>query len=101
MIYFDQYFTNNVCQCYLSDVLCCAVRGIPGMSSNYSNLYNTCQTLVDAGTASSTVRCYNGSPNDKLAYIKAQLACACAMLVACGVYAILYLFACFGVCWGH
>ncbi|CAF2168236.1 unnamed protein product [Rotaria magnacalcarata] len=99
VIYFDQYFLNNLCACYLGDQLCCAVGSIPSFSSNYSGTLNTCSGYQTAGTISNYT--CKSKPTDKLPLLKAQLACACGMVVACALYALLYIFACVGICFGH
>lgn len=91
---------NDVCKCYLGNQLCCAVRGIPALQTNYSGIFQDCGNAIVDGTISSRI-CPSPPPYEKLPYIKAQLACACAMLVVCALYVILFLFACFGVCFGH
>ncbi|CAF0850071.1 unnamed protein product [Rotaria sordida] len=99
MIYFDQLFINQLCKCYLGDQLCCAVRGIPSLSSNFSGVLDDCATAISQGTISS--RTCPTTPTDKLPLLKAQLACAVGMLVSCGLYVVVFIFACFGICFGH
>ncbi|CAF4198031.1 unnamed protein product [Rotaria sp. Silwood2] len=99
MIYFDQLFINQPCTCYLGDQLCCAVRGIPSLSNNYSAVLDDCNTAISQGTISS--KTCPTVPYDKLPLLKAQLACAVGMLVSCGVYVVVFIFACFGICFGH
>ncbi|UJR32231.1 hypothetical protein I4U23_019696 [Adineta vaga] len=99
LIYFDQLFMNDLCKCYLGDQLCCAVRGIPSLTSNYSGILDDCATAIQQGTIST--RICPSIPTDKLVLIKAQLGCAVGMLVSCGLYVVLFIFACAGVCFGH
>jgi hypothetical protein len=90
---------NNLCKCFLGDQICCALQGIPSLQSNYSAILQNCATAELDGTIS-TMICPS-VPTTKLIYIEAQLGCAVGMLVACGLYVVLFLFACFGVCFGH
>jgi hypothetical protein len=90
---------NNLCKCYLGDQICCALRGIPSLQANYSSILEDCAEAILDGTIASQV--CTSVPYAKLPYIQAQLAFAVAMLVTCGIYVILFLFACFGVCFGH
>jgi hypothetical protein len=96
VIYFDQIFMNNLCTCYLGQQLCCAVRGIPSLQSNYTAIFNQCGTAIAQNTIS-TLQCPS-TPYSKLILIQAQLGCAVGMLVSCAVYVVVFLFACFGVC---
>ena len=98
MIYFNQIFINDLCKCYLGEELCCAVRGIESMRSNYTAILNQCKDFILNN--SSDYSC-PGIPYDKLKLVQAQLGCAVGMLVSCAVYVIIYLFACFGICFGH
>ncbi|CAF0824725.1 unnamed protein product [Rotaria sordida] len=98
-IYFDQLFMNDPCKCYLGDVLCCLIRGVPTFRSNFTGVLQECTNALTAGTISS--KTCPSTPYDKVAYIKAQLACAAAMAVTCIAYIVIFLFACFGVCFGH
>ena len=90
---------NNLCQCYLGDELCCAVGGIPSFQQDYGTIAKECATAVTYKNISSLV--CRTRPVTKLPYIQAQLAAACAMLVVCIIYVVVFLFACFGVCFGH
>ena len=99
LFYFDQLFINDLCKCYLGDTLCCAVRGIPSLTSNYSGILDDCTNAANQGTISTRV--CPSVPYDKLPLVKAQLAFAVGMLVTCGLYVVLFIFACFGVCFGH
>lgn len=99
IIYFDQIFVNNLCKCYLGDQLCCAVRGIEAYRANYSAVFEQCGQYITQGTIQSHV--CEVVPNDKLKLVQAQLACGVGMLVTCGIYVVLYIFACFGICFGH
>lgn len=99
IIYFDQLFMNNLCQCYLGDQLCCAIGGIPSFQQNYTSVLQECAEAIKSDT-SSAVTCRT-RPVTKLPYIQAQLAAACAMLVVCAIYVVVFLFACLGVCFGH
>ncbi len=99
IIYFDQIFMNDLCKCYLGDQICCALRGIPTLRANYTAVLEDCASAIIDGTISS--RLCPSVPYDKLIYIQAQLGCAIGMLVTCGLYVILVLFACFGICFGH
>jgi hypothetical protein len=83
----------------LGDVLCCAVRGIQSFRSNYTAIYDQCSAAIQLGNAAS-LRC-PAVPYEKLKLIQAQLGCAVGMLVSCGIYVVLYLFACLGICFGH
>jgi hypothetical protein len=96
MIYFDQVFINDLCKCYLGDQLCCAVRSIQSFQSNYTAILKDCGNALLQNTAAS-LRCPS-IPYDKLPLIKAQLSCAVGMLVSCGLYVLLFIFACFGIC---
>ncbi|CAF1234773.1 unnamed protein product [Rotaria sp. Silwood1] len=99
VIYFDQLFMNEPCKCYLGDTLCCIMRGVPTFSSNFTGVLQDCTNALTLGTISS--KTCPSIPYDKVSYIKAQLACAVAMVVTCAVYIVVFLFACFGVCFGH
>jgi hypothetical protein len=97
MIYFDQVFIKDLCKCYLGDVLCCAVRGVEAFRTNYTAVLDTCRTNYNNGI----VLLCPAEPYDKLKYIQAQLGCAVGMLITCGVYVVIYVFACLGICFGH
>ncbi|CAF3536727.1 unnamed protein product [Adineta steineri] len=99
IIYFDQVFINDLCKCYLGDQICCALRGIPSLQSNYSAILDECALAITHNNSASLV--CPSVPYDKLGLIKAQLGCAVGMLVTCGIYVMLFLFACFGICFGH
>ncbi len=99
LIYFDQVFMNDLCKCYLGDQICCALRGIPSLQSNYTAILDQCGDAILYGNISSLV--CTSVPYGKLIYIKAQLGCAVGMLVTCALYVVLFLFACFGVCFGR
>ena len=98
MIYFDQIFINNLCKCYLGDVLCCAIRGVDAFKSNYTAVLDSCRAAVTGGGSYSVCPV---TPYDKLKYIQAQLGCAVGMLITCGIYVVIYVFACLGICFGH
>jgi hypothetical protein len=99
IIYFDQLFINDPCKCYLGDQLCCAVGSIPSLQQNYTTIFENCGYAISNGNIAQLV-CPT-VPYGKVIYLKAQLGCAVGMLVTCGVYVVLFLFACFGVCFGH
>ena len=99
MIYFDQVFMNNPCKCYLGDTLCCAVRSIPSFQSNFTSILQDCGTAVTNGNIAS-LACPS-VPTSKLSLIQAQLGCAIGMIVFCGGYILVFIFACVGVCFGH
>lgn len=102
VIYFDQYFMTNLCKCYLGDTLCCAIRGISDFTSNYyQTILTNCTTVLttygSSSAAFSAISCAK-TPTSKLVYIQAQLGVAVGMIVVCAVYIVVYLFACFGIC---
>jgi hypothetical protein len=99
IIYFDQLFMANLCKCYLGDQICCALQGIPSLQANYSTILQNCANAILNGNISSLL-CPT-VPTSKLIYIQAQLGAACGMLVVCAIYVVVFLFACFGVCFGH
>ncbi len=99
IIYFDQIFINDLCKCYLGDQICCALRGIPSLQSNYSAIFENCGRAI-AQNIIASLTCPS-VPYDKLSLIKAQLGCAVGMLVTCGLYVVVFIFACFGICFGH
>ena len=92
---------NNLCKCYLGDQLCCAIRSISSFNSNYGSIAQNCTTALAQGTSSSSVYTCPVYPSSKLIYIQAQLGCAAGMLGICALYVVVYLFACFGICFGH
>jgi hypothetical protein len=98
VIYFDQIFINNLCKCYLGNQLCCAVRSIDSFRSNYTAILDQCINDIANGIVRT---CPDGSPNNKLKLIQAQLGCGVGMLISCGIYIVIYLFACLGICFGH
>lgn len=102
IIYFAQAHMNNVCKCYLGDTVCCALKGVPDYQSNYQSILKTCESLV-ASNAQNIDTCNPNSTalTTKVVYLKAQLGCAVGLLVSCALYVLLFLFACFGVCFGH
>jgi len=99
MIYFDQVFINNLCKCYLGPHLCCAVRSVESMRTNYTAIYDNCKTYVLDGTIDRHT--CPSIPYDKLKLVQAQLGCAVGMLITCAIYVVIYLFACLGICFGH
>jgi len=99
IIYFDQIFINNLCKCYLGDHLCCAVRSVESFRTNYTAIFEDCANAVQQGTIST--RTCPSVPYDKLKLIQAQLGCAVGMLITCAIYVVIYVFACFGICFGH
>ena len=99
IIYFNQIFIKDLCKCYLNDQLCCAVRGIESLKSNYTAVFEDCGNAIVSGTISGR-RCPS-IPQEKLKLLKAQLACGVGMLVSCVVYVVIYVFACLGICFGH
>ncbi|CAF0743391.1 unnamed protein product [Adineta ricciae] len=99
MIYFDQIFIKDLCKCYLGDQLCCAVRSVESFRTNYTAILNQCGQAI-ANNNSADLRC-PAVPYDKLKLIQAQLGCAVGMLISCAVYIVIYVFACFGICFGH
>jgi hypothetical protein len=99
IIYFDRIFINNLCQCYLGDLLCCAVRSVESFRSNYTSILNECR-VAEQNNSIGTLVC-PVYPQDKLKLIQAQLGCAVGMLISCGIYVVIYVFACLGICFGH
>lgn len=83
----------------MGDQICCALRGIPTLKNDYTAVFEDCGAAIINGTIASRV--CPSTPYDKLIYIQAQLGCAIGMLVTCGLYVIVFLFACLGVCFGH
>lgn len=98
VIYFDQIFINNLCKCYLGDKLCCAIGSIESFRNNYTATLNTCIDQIAAGNVNP---CPQGPQYNKLKLIQAQLGCGVGMLISCGIYIVIYLFACLGICFGH
>ena len=94
VIYFNSYFIDNPCTCYLGDSLCCSVRGIPYFSSNYSSAVATCSTL--SGSALKAASCPT-VPYEKIPYIKAQLAIGVGMMVVCLIYIVVFVLSCLGI----
>ncbi|CAF4057364.1 unnamed protein product [Rotaria sordida] len=101
IIYFDAYFIGNLCKCYLGDNLCCSLHGISTFNSNYGNVVKDCMPISSNGVQTVIDSCHLSPPTSKLSFLKAQLGCAIGMLAVCGLYVVLYLFACFGICFGH
>ncbi|CAF3967996.1 unnamed protein product [Rotaria sordida] len=101
IIYFDAYFIGNLCKCYLGENLCCSLRGISTFNSNYGNVVKDCIPISSNGVQTVIDSCHLSPPTSKLSFLKAQLGCAIGMLAVCGLYVVLYLFACFGICFGH
>lgn len=101
IIYFDQYFLNNLCKCYLGDNLCCALHGFDTFNSNYGTIAQNCTPIYISGVQTVIDTCSSSPPTSKLIFLKAQLGCACGMVVVCGLYVVAYIFACFGICFGH
>ena len=99
IIYFNQIFIKDLCKCYLGPHLCCAVRSIDSMRTNYTAIWESCWDAVQKGTINAKV-CPR-IPYEKLNLIQAQLGCAVGMLISCAIYVVLYFFACFGICFGH
>ncbi len=99
MIYFDRIFINNLCQCYLGPELCCAVRSVESLRTNYTAIFDQCAQYVTQGTISEYT--CPSVPYNKLQLIQAQLGCAVGMLITCAIYVVIYLFACLGICFGH
>ncbi len=101
IIYFDNYFISNLCQCYLGTDLCCGLHGISTFNSNYATTVQNCSGISISGIQTVVDPCYSNPPTSKLVFLKAQLGCSVGMLVVCGLYVVLYIFACFGICFGH
>jgi len=78
----------------LGSDLCCALHGIQSFNSNYSSVLESC-TLSPVDTCSSS------PPTSKVIFLEAQMGCAAGMLLVCCLYVIAYIFACFGICFGH
>jgi len=97
LIYFDQLFINNVCQCYIGSQLCCYVTSI---SSFQSYSANSALSQAYNCTVSNPNTC-RIVPTQKIPLLEAQLACAVGMLVTCGIYVVTWVFATFGICFGH
>jgi len=93
IIYFDQLFIKDLCKCYLSNQICCALQGIPTLQSNYSNALQTCSHALINGNISA-LTCPS-VPTGKLIYIQIQSGCAVGMVLVCSIYIIVFLFACF------
>jgi hypothetical protein len=101
IIYFDAYFIGNLCKCYLGDNLCCALHDISSFNSAYGNIARNCSVINLNGLQTAVDYCYLSPPTGKLVYLKAQIAGAVAMLIACGIYVVVYVIACFGMCCRH
>jgi hypothetical protein len=101
IIYFDQYFINNLCTCYLGTNLCCSLRGISTFNSNYGTIAENCTSIYTNGVQTVVDYCYTNPPTSKLIFLKAQIGCAAGMLIVCGLYVVAYIFACFAICFGH
>lgn len=99
VIYFDQIFINNICKCYLGPQLCCAVRSVDSFRSNYTAILEECGRYI----ADNTINDHQCPvyPDGKLELVKAQLGCAVGIIISCGIYVVIYLFACLGICFGH
>jgi hypothetical protein len=100
IIYFDRIFINDLCKCYLGPQLCCAVGSVESFQNDYTARLQNCTQANFINNDIQSLDCQN-EPYGKLPLIKAQLACAVGMLISCGVYVVVYLFACFGICFGH
>ena len=103
IIYFDRIFISDLCKCYLGPQLCCAIGSVDSFRNNYSDKVQQCANAISANTIDQ-YQCPSSNspePTNKLALVQAQLGCAVGMLISCGVYVVVYLFACFGVCFGH
>lgn len=83
----------------MGDLLCCAVNSVESFRSNYTATLDSCRQALTSNTIASKVCQY--PPNDKLKLIQAQLGCAVGMLITCGIYVVIYFFACLGICFGH
>jgi len=83
----------------LGPQLCCAVRSIESFRSNYTAILDQCGQYIQQGTIS--LYTCPSIPYGKLKYIQAQLGCAVGMLITCAIYVVIYVFACFGICFGH
>ncbi|UJR11328.1 hypothetical protein I4U23_015509 [Adineta vaga] len=101
IIYFDVYFQDNICKCYLGDSLCCALRDIKSFNSAYGDIAKNCTPVYFNGVQASVDMCYKSPPTDKYIFLKAQLGCAVGMLVTCALYIIAYFYGCCMVCFGH
>ena len=99
MIYFDRIFINDSCKCYLGPQLCCAIGSIDSFRSNYTTTLEQCAQYIQTNTIS--LHTCSVPPPDKLQIIQAQLGCAVGMLIICAIYVVIYVFACFGICFGH
>ncbi|CAF1437099.1 unnamed protein product [Rotaria magnacalcarata] len=101
VIYFDSYFINNLCRCYLGENLCCALHDLSSINSNYGSIVTRCLKITMNGIQSVPDSCPSSPPTSKVVYLKAQLGCAAGMLAVCSINVLVYIFACFGICFGH
>ncbi|CAF1501490.1 unnamed protein product, partial [Adineta steineri] len=101
IIYFDVYFQDNICKCYLGDNLCCALRDIKSFNSAYGDIAKNCTPIYLNGVQTIVDPCYTSPPTAKYIFLKAQIGCSVGMLVTCGLYVLSYLFACCMICFGH
>ncbi|CAF1181157.1 unnamed protein product [Adineta steineri] len=101
IIYFDVYFQDNICKCYLGDNLCCALRDIKSFNSAYGDIAKNCTPIYLNGVQTVVDPCYTSPPTAKYIFLKAQIGCSVGMLVTCGLYVLSYLFACCMICFGH
>ncbi len=99
IIYFDRIFINDLCKCYLGPQLCCAIGSVDSFRNNYTTTLEVCAQYIQQGTISDHT--CSTTPYDKLKLIQAQLGCAVGMLITCAIYVVIYVFACFGICFGH
>ncbi|UJR19609.1 hypothetical protein I4U23_022743 [Adineta vaga] len=101
IIYFDVYFQDNLCKCYLGDNLCCALRDMKSFNQNYETIANECSPVTINGVQTVVDPCSSSPPTEKLTYLKVQIGLAGAMIITCIVYGVTYIFAMFGICFGH
>jgi len=83
----------------LGPQLCCAIGSIDSFRSNYTTTLEQCGQYIQQGTISQHTCPI--TPYGKLQFIQAQLGCAVGMLIICAIYVVIYVFACFGICFGR
>ncbi|CAF1113039.1 unnamed protein product [Adineta ricciae] len=101
VIYFAVYFQDNLCKCYLGDNLCCALRDMKSFNQDYDQIANECSPVTVNGVQTVVDPCSSSPPTAKLPYLRAQIGFAGAMIITCIVYAVVYIFAMFAICFGH
>lgn len=81
--------------------ICCLARDIQSYNSNYDSVVRQCSPVTVNGVQQVVDPCGSAPPTKKIPYLQAELGCACAMVVTCIVYIVLYIFAMCGICFGH